>query len=149
MIALARRSFELEGTDRRPHGFFGLLEWHEWMGWDDGYSEYRFTITRGRDVWSENTGGYDRPVISVTISADSKTHALPQFDRPLVVPRLAELSDVTPVPLDQVPDTHLGHFVGRVLREHGGHDLCRLTSTCLTFRITFDDEPPWVPRRPR
>jgi len=155
MIAMVRSTFALETADEyvagTHHGFYGLLEWSEWMGWDDGYSHHRFTITRAADTWSDYTGGYDRPVITVTISADSKQLTLPQFDRPLVVPRLAELAARTAVPLDRAPDTHLGKFVKMLMQHHDGENLCELGSTSLAFTVTFDDEPPWVPdtrRRP-
>ena len=153
MIAMVRSTFALETADENDegthHGFYGLLEWSEWMGWDDGYSHHRFTITRAADAWSDYTGGYHRPAITVTISADSKPLTLPQFDRPLVVPRIAELAARTAVPLDRAPDTDLGRFVKMLMQQHGGENLCELGSTSLAFTVNFDDEPPWVPRTGR
>jgi hypothetical protein len=53
---------------------------------------------------------------------------------------------VSAVPLDRAPDTYVGSFVERAMHKHGGQDLRQLTPACLTFTITYDDEPPWVPR---
>jgi hypothetical protein len=148
LIAAARRAFENEPADAYAfYGFRGSLEWEHCEPQGDGYSAQRFTVRRAGDVRSEFSRSNARPVLVLTISMDSRMHPALSSEHALEVLRKAERGIVSAVPLDQAPDTDLGRFVERAMRNHGGQNLLQITPTCLIFTITLDDGPPWISRR--
>jgi hypothetical protein len=148
IITTARRAFEDEPADAYAfYGFRGSLEWEYFEPRGDGYSAERLTVRRGDNVQSEFSGSNARPVLVLTISMDSRTHPALSSEHALEALRKAERDFVSAVPLDQAPDTDLGRFVERAMRNHGGQDLLQIAPTCLIFTITLDDGPPWISRR--